>query len=146
MKAGRVIGGDEHDARTLAETIVGEARVEAERLKRDAAELATKLVHDARVDAERLLAHTDDAKVARSGSTQAVTGTVDEVVGLVIRATVPGVSLGEVLKIDRRHREPLPAEVVGFRGEQAVLLPLGDLAGIAAARSVWRTGAALSIR
>jgi type III secretion protein N (ATPase) len=63
----------------------------------------------------------------------------------VIRATVPGVALGELVNIDRRERPPLPAEVVGFRGEQAVLVPLGDLAGIAPASAVWRTGAPLSI-
>jgi ATP synthase in type III secretion protein N len=40
----------------------------------------------------------------------------------------------------------LKAEVVGFSGEQAVLLPLGDLAGIAPASPVWRTGEPLSIR
>jgi flagellar biosynthesis/type III secretory pathway ATPase len=48
---------------------------------------------------------------------------LDEVIGLVMRATVPGVALGEIVRIDRRGREPLAAEVVGFRGEQAVLLP-----------------------
>jgi type III secretion protein N (ATPase) len=85
------------------------------------------------------------------------TGRVDEVVGLVVRATLPGVSLGEIVKIDRRGREPLDpdgrgeagplrAEVVGFRGEQAVLLPLGELAGVAPASAVWRTGDTLAIR
>jgi len=72
-------------------------------------------------------------------------GSVDEVTGLVIRATVGRVSLGEIVRIDRRDREPLSAEVVGFRGEQAVLLPLGELAGIAPASAVWRTGAPLEI-
>ncbi len=148
MKPGRVIGGDEHDARSLAEKIVAEARVEAERLKRDAAELAAELVREARVTAERNAARTTGAQVA--SETVAVpalaTGAVDEVVGLVIRATVPSVALGEIVKIDRRDRSPLPAEVVGFRGEQAVLLPLGDLAGVAPAASVWRTGAPLTIQ
>src|SRR6185369_8697984 len=73
-------------------------------------------------------------------------GRVDEVTGLVVRATLPGVSLGELVRIDRRGGEPLGAEVVGFRGEQAVLLPLGDLAGVAPACAVWRTGDALTIR
>ena len=148
MKPGRVIGGDEHDARSLAEKIVAEARVEAERLKRDAAELAAELVREARVEAERTAARTTGAQLA--SETVAVpaiaTGAVDEVVGLVIRATVPGVALGEIVKIDRRDRSPLSAEVVGFRGEQAVLLPLGDLAGVAPAASVWRTGGPLTIR
>jgi len=45
-------------------------------------------------------------------------GAVDEVVGLVLRATVPGVALGEV---SRRScgRPPLPAEV-SVRRRQAV--------------------------
>src|SRR3954470_13942261 len=129
MKPGRVIGGDEHDARTRAEQILDEARGEAERLKRDAIDLAEQLVREARVSAERTAARNTDAAIEReTAPVPAIAGSVDEVVGLVIRATLPGVSLGEVGKIDRREREPLPAEVVGFRGEQAVLLPLGDLA------------------
>ena len=143
-----MIGGDEHDARQLADKIVEEARFEADRLKRDAAELAAELVREARVTAERTAAQaTDHGITAETVGVPAVgAGAVDEVVGLVIRATVPSVALGEVVKIDRRDRSPLPAEVVGFRGEQAVLLPLGDLAGVAPAASVWRTGAPLSIR
>jgi ATP synthase in type III secretion protein N len=49
---------------------------------------------------------------------------------------------------DRRESGPLllGAEVVGFRGEQAVLLPLGDLAGVGPASTVWRTGDPLAIR
>lgn len=148
MKQGRVIGGDEHDARVLADKIVADARLEAERLKRDAADLAAELVREARVTAERTAARTTGAQVAaETAAVPAIsTGSVDEVVGLVIRATVPGVALGEIVKIDRRDRTPLPAEVVGFRGEQAVLLPLGDLSGVAPAASVWRTGVALSIQ
>ncbi len=148
MKPGRVIGGDEHDARSLADKIVEEARVEAERLKRDAAELAAQLVREARVTADRTAAQATGAQLALEATTvpATATGSVDEVVGLVIRATVPSVALGEIVKIDRRDRSPLPAEVVGFRGEQAVLLPLGDLAGVAPAASVWRTGAPLTIQ
>src|SRR4051794_7704973 len=119
MKAGRVIGGDEHDARTQAEQIVAAARAEAAKLEHDAKELARQLLRDARTEAERLSARAGaDAAHARSTANvtaHAPTGTVDEVVGLVLRATVPGVALGELVKIDRRDREPLSAEVVGFR-------------------------------
>jgi ATP synthase in type III secretion protein N len=171
MKAGRVIDGDEHDARTLAQQIVDDARAEADRLREaaraeiaqtrhDADKLAKRLVQDARVEAERTTARAaSEAERLREharalanrlvdGAREPVhaAGTVDEVVGLVMRATVPGVALGEVVRIDRRDREPVLAEVVGFRGEQAVLLPLGDVAGVAPAGSVWRTGAPLAIR
>ncbi len=156
MKAGRVIDGDEHDARTLAQKLVDDARVEANTIIADARTEAERTLARATADAARL---RDDARVLANqlveemrGETSPVsvpsapTGSVDEVVGLVVRATVPGVALGEVVKIDRRGREPLAAEVVGFRGEQAVLLPLGDLAGVAPASSVWRTGESLAIR
>ncbi|MDB4960271.1 MAG: ATPase, FliI/YscN family [Myxococcales bacterium] len=157
MKSGRVIGGDEHEARTTAEQILSEARAEAAKLRASAAAEADRVRLDARRDAER---HAAAAAHDRAGtpqrpasdSTPTVSfpavgaGAVDEVVGLVLRANIHGVALGEVVKIDRRDRSPLSAEVVGFRGEQAVLLPLGDLAGVAPASTVWRTGAALSIQ
>jgi ATP synthase in type III secretion protein N len=179
VKAGRVIDGDEHDARTLAQKLVDDARAEAEQIREaarndaahmrnDVQALASSILSDARAEAERIAVRAaaeaarlrDDAKVLANhlveelrGETapslvavEEQTGRVDEVVGLIVRATVPGVSLGEVVKIDRRAREPLAAEVVGFRGEQAVLLPLGDLAGVAPACTVWRTGDALTIR
>jgi type III secretion protein N (ATPase) len=158
MKVGRVIGGDEHDARLLAQRLVEEARIDADRLreaarseahqlKHDAKELAARILTDARVEAERVAARADAAKIsARASEASIPEGRVDEVVGLVVRAAVPGVALGEIVRVDRRGREPLPAEVVGFRGEQAVLLPLGELAGVAPASAVWRTGEALTIR
>jgi type III secretion protein N (ATPase) len=163
MKAGRVIDGDEHDARTLAQQLVTDARVEAERLRgeakteaariqHDVQTLAAKILMDARAEAERVIARSDAHAVQRREAITESVGVVDdpgrveEVVGLVVRAVVPGVALGEVVRVDRRDREPLAAEVVGFRGEQALLLPLGELAGVAPAGTVWRTGESLAIR
>jgi type III secretion protein N (ATPase) len=164
MKAGRVIGGDEHDAKKRAETILAEARAaaealladaqaEADQLRRDASTLATTMVSDARREVARISAATDDERafsrdpeLATTRAVDVPAGTVDEVVGLLVRATIPRVALGELVRIDRREREPLPAEVVGFRGEQAVLLPLGELAGVAPASIVWRTGKPLQVR
>ena len=59
-------------------------------------------------------------------------GRVTEVVGLVVRATVPGGHVGDLVTLDTGLAgEPhLQAEVVGFRGEEAVLMPLGPLTGI----------------
>ncbi|MFN0250506.1 MAG: FliI/YscN family ATPase [Kofleriaceae bacterium] len=149
MKPGRVIGGDEHEAQQTAERILDDARSEANQLKQDAQRLATEIVSLARREAERHIARTDNETVLAVTKSNPVldspAGTVDEVVGLVMRATLPGVALGELCKIDRRTAPPLLAEVVGFRGEQAVLLPLGDLTGVAPASAVWRTGAPLSI-
>src|SRR5688500_4261126 len=144
MKAGRVIGGDEHEARVEAKQILERARTEAE-----------QLLADARAEIERANAQLVHAQVPPEGIAEAIAaanaqatevGVVDEVIGLIVRARVPGVALGELVKIDRRDKPPLAAEVVGFRGEQAVLLPLGELAGVAPASRVWRTGEPLTIR
>jgi ATP synthase in type III secretion protein N len=174
MKSGRVISGEAHEARAEAKRLLEEARAEAERLVEDARRRATELesamsvriqqrLDEARAELERLDAQAQHARAAAAGwgaaeaapdrrgaeaapDPEAPAGAVDEVTGLVVRATVGRVALGEIVRIDRRDREPLAAEVVGFRGEQAVLLPLGELAGIAPAGAVWRTGAPLEIR
>jgi type III secretion protein N (ATPase) len=171
MKAGRVIDGDEHDARTLAQQLVIEARgeaehvraaarVEADKIASDVKALAASILADARGEAERITARAqadavklrEDARVLANELVDGLRrspadphGRVDEVVGLVVRATVPGVMLGELVRIDSQLH-PISAEVVGFRGEQALLLPLGELAGIAPASAVWRTGEPLTIR
>ena len=156
MNPGRGIGGDEHDARALAQQIVEDARAEAERLRdaaraeiaqtrHDAEKLAGRIVHDARLEAERVLAQAGaPGRIRRDTATAA--GAIDEVVGGVLRAAVAGAALGDVVEIERRGGPPLLAEVVGFRAEHAVLLPLGEVTGVAPASRVWRTAAPLAIR
>ncbi len=65
---------------------------------------------------------------------QRIAGRVTELTGLVLRATAPGARVGELVEIERRGEleksAPLLAEVVGFRGEEVVLLPLGAAVGI----------------
>jgi ATP synthase in type III secretion protein N len=152
MKVGRVITGDEHAARTVveeaqaeAEKLLADARSRAAQLEHDANVLARQLVRDARQEAERARAEVEHAR-ATAADPATAEGRVDEVTGLVIRATVPGVALGELVRVDRRGAAPLLAEVVGFRGEQATLLALGELAAVAPAAAVWRTGAPLVVR
>ncbi len=150
-----MITGDEVDARTEARRIVDEARelgnkqveearVKARTIEQNADTLAKQIVGDARAEAERVTARAMHS-VAERAPDKVGDGKVEEVVGLVVRANVPGVALGELVHIDRRGNVPLRAEVVGFRGEQAVLLPLGELAGVAPAGAVWRTGQTLSV-
>ncbi|HEX7699978.1 MAG TPA: FliI/YscN family ATPase, partial [Kofleriaceae bacterium] len=138
------------------ERITAQAEADAARLRDDARALANALVRGARSPEERDGDEDPgDAQVTgrmprfQEGAHETEPGRVDEVVGLVVRATIPGVSLGELVKIDRKagnQPHPITAEVVGFRGEQALLLPLGELAGVASASAVWRTGEPLSIR
>jgi type III secretion protein N (ATPase) len=76
-------------------------------------------------------------------------GRVTEVTGLVIRASVPGVRVGELVQIapvgSRPGKEPLAAECVGFRGDEIVLLPLGEASGIGPEALVTPTGRPFSI-
>ncbi|MEM1413412.1 MAG: FliI/YscN family ATPase [Myxococcota bacterium] len=58
-----------------------------------------------------------------------VEGRVTALVGLALRAVLPGARVGQVVDVLRRSG-PLPAEVVGFEGDQVLLLPLGDAEGI----------------
>ena len=69
-------------------------------------------------------------------------GRVTEVTGLVVRASVPGVRVGEIVTLEGSGLE---AEVVGFRGEEAVLLPLGEAVGIGPDSLVTATGRSLSV-
>ena len=74
-------------------------------------------------------------------------GRVTEITGLVIKALVPGIRHGELVEIDRGGAlPPLPAEVVGFRGEEAVLLPLGEPRGIGPSSPVAPQGRPFAIR
>ena len=59
----------------------------------------------------------------------AVTGRVRAIVGMTLRASIPGVRLGEMVEVERREGAPLLAEVVGFELDDATLLPLGDPRG-----------------
>jgi type III secretion protein N (ATPase) len=72
-------------------------------------------------------------------------GRVTEVTGLVLRATIPGVRVGELVHLDLAGGQRVQAEVVGFRGEEVVLLPLGGTAGIGPDAVVSPTGKPLSI-
>jgi type III secretion protein N (ATPase) len=75
-----------------------------------------------------------------------VEGRVREVVGLSIRAAVPGARLGEVVEIVRRDAPPLAAEVVGFHLDDVTLMPLGTLDGIGPDDPVRPTGRPLLVR
>ncbi|MBI4411754.1 MAG: flagellar protein export ATPase FliI [Deltaproteobacteria bacterium] len=60
-----------------------------------------------------------------------VKGKVTELTGLVVKAVVPNVRIGELCLIESFYRkEPIKAEVVGFKDNNVLLMPLGDLEGI----------------
>jgi len=59
-------------------------------------------------------------------------GKITQVIGLVIESQGPNVSLGELCYVCSRldNVEPIPAEVVGFRGGFVLLMPIGEMQGI----------------
>ncbi|MEA2173275.1 MAG: synthase in type secretion protein [Blastocatellia bacterium] len=76
-----------------------------------------------------------------------VHGRVTELVGLLIRASVPGARVGEVCLIRSPHRaRELRAEVVGFRGSEVILMPLGEIQDVAMGAEVVSTGSSLKVR
>ena len=88
------------------------------------------------------------AELVKDAQTVRVRGRVTELTGLIIRAAVPGVRVGEVVYIQGRGRNAraVRAEVVGFQGEEVMLMPLGELTGIGPDSEVIPTGHPLTIQ
>lgn len=59
-----------------------------------------------------------------------VHGRITEIVGMLIKAVVPNVKMGEACLIKRSGMSPLITEVVGFTKEEVYLSPLGDMNGV----------------
>lgn len=74
-----------------------------------------------------------------------VNGRITEVVGMLIKAIVPNVKIGEVCLI-KREGEPLRTEVVGFTREEVYLSPLGEMTGIGPSSEVIPTHLPLHIK
>ena len=62
--------------------------------------------------------------------THRLDGRVTEVVGLVVEATVPNGSVGDLCTIDIEGGEPVRAEVMGFRNGKMLLMPLDNTMGV----------------
>ena len=75
-----------------------------------------------------------------------VRGRVEQVVGTIIRAVVPGVKVGELCILSNPWEKfTLKAEVVGFVRNVALLSPLGSCQGVSPATEVIPTGEILSV-
>lgn len=75
-----------------------------------------------------------------------VKGKVTELTGLVVKAVVPNVRIGELCLIHSFYRkQPIKAEVVGFKDNSVLLMPLGDLEGIGPGNDVVPTGNCLMV-
>jgi type III secretion protein N (ATPase) len=73
-------------------------------------------------------------------------GRITRLSGTVIEATAAGLRQGEAVEIRARGLPPMRAEVVGLREDRAVLMPLGDPAGVGLESEVVGAGRPLAIR
>lgn len=88
---------------------------------------------------EKILGSLEEIEIAT------VNGRITEVIGMLIKAVVPNVKVGEVCLV-KRQGEPLRCEVVGFTREEVILSPLGDMSGVGPSSEVIPTGLPLSIK
>jgi type III secretion protein N (ATPase) len=92
------------------------------------------------LDAGRYLARAEDAPLHE------FRGRVKEVVGLLVRATVPGAWVGQLCLIRNRKGPAVQCEVVGFSQGDVLLMPLGDLQNIGPESEVEPKGHGLSVK
>ena len=75
-----------------------------------------------------------------------VHGRVTKIIGLTIESQGPATAVGDLCFVRRLdNSEPVRAEVVGFRDDRVVLMPLDDMRGIGPGCEVISSGAPLSV-
>ncbi|MGO4696560.1 flagellar protein export ATPase FliI [Paenibacillus sp. 2TAB26] len=76
-----------------------------------------------------------------------VNGKVTQVIGLTVESEGPDASIGDVCFIyPSKGAKPIKAEVVGFRDNKVILMPLGDLQSISPGCDVVGTGKPLTVQ
>jgi flagellum-specific ATP synthase len=74
-----------------------------------------------------------------------VEGKVNQVIGLVIEASLPQGQVGELCEIYTQDGGIMQAEVVGFKGDRVLLMPLSELVGISPGSRVRKCPRPMSI-
>ncbi|NGX60625.1 MAG: putative ATP synthase YscN [Chlamydiae bacterium] len=91
-------------------------------------------------DYEQLLSRLEEVELTT------VMGRITEVVGMLIKAVVPQVRIGEVCLVKRENMPPLLTEVVGFTQNEVFLSPLGEMTGVGPSSEVIPTHLPLHIK
>jgi len=95
----------------------------------------------ARLDAAKYIEHMRSLDPVR------VNGKVTQVIGLTVESEGPDASIGDVCYIyPVKSAKPLKAEVVGFRNNKVILMPLGELQSIGPGCDVVGTGKPLTVQ
>jgi type III secretion protein N (ATPase) len=76
-----------------------------------------------------------------------LSGQITQVAGVLVKALLPGVQVGELCEVWRPGaKEPQFAEVIGFSGSTALLMPVGDYEGLCSNTEVRPTGTTHKIK
>lgn len=91
---------------------------------------------------EKYLTALEQAKIFQ------LQGRITQAIGLTMEATGPKVSLGELcyVKTNRGNNEYVPCEVVGFKDNRTLLMPLGNLEGVGPGSEMIATGTTLRVK
>jgi ATP synthase in type III secretion protein N len=93
-----------------------------------------------RPDFEHLISSLEDVQLTT------MMGRITEVVGMLIKAVVPQVRIGEVCLVKRVDLPPLMTEVVGFTQDEVYLSPLGEMTGVGPSSEVTPTRLSLHVK
>ncbi len=75
-----------------------------------------------------------------------VYGKIDEITGIIIKATGLKVGIGEACKIYSQDEQVINAEVVGFKDGKVLLMAIGDISGIKPGSRVLSIGKRVSVK
>ena len=90
--------------------------------------------------------YLDRARLSvRHDSTLEVRGTLTRLTGLVLEASGIRVPVGSQCVVSMKARPPVLAEVVGFAGDRAFLMPAGDVHGLSSGAGVAPAAAYISV-
>ena len=93
-----------------------------------------------RIDLKKYISAINDKRLVKD------TGNITKVTGLTIESNGPMASIGELCYIYPHNKNtPIMAEVVGFKEDKILLMPLGDMEGIASGSTVIASGKSLNI-
>ncbi|MBD3246349.1 MAG: flagellar protein export ATPase FliI [Candidatus Omnitrophica bacterium] len=86
-------------------------------------------------------------KVVESTDPVKLNGKVTQVIGLIVESEGPAVGVGELCHIySKKTDTSVQAEVVGFRGNKVLLMPLGEMTKIEPKSEVVATGHSLGVK
>ncbi len=79
-----------------------------------------------------------------NGALWKMMGRIDKIVGLTIESIGPNAPLGELCEMNSRDQKFL-AEIVGFKENKVILMPLSDTEGLSSGAAIFATGEKLSV-